>query len=131
MASLAACLPTLVWWACHRPNRRWWRFTGWWALAVALAVAWWVGALLLLGRVSPVPGLHRVLRGHHAVDLADRGVARDLGTDPVRGAHVHRGLELVTQPVMVLATTLVAAGGLAGLALRSMPARGRLIRDAC
>ncbi len=34
---------------------------------------------------------------------------------------------LVTQPAMVLATTLVAAGGLAGLALRSMPARGRLV----
>ncbi|MFY9491856.1 MAG: alpha-(1-_3)-arabinofuranosyltransferase family protein, partial [Mycobacterium sp.] len=42
VASLAACLPALIWWACHRPNRLWWRFTGWWALASALAVAWWV-----------------------------------------------------------------------------------------
>ena len=33
----------------------------------------------------------------------------------------------MTQPVLVLATALVAAGGMAGLALRSMPARGRLV----
>ena len=31
------------------------------------------------------------------------------------------GSSLVTQPMAILATTLVAAGGLAGLALRSMP----------
>jgi arabinofuranan 3-O-arabinosyltransferase len=53
VASLAACLPAIIWWACHRPNRLWWRFTAWWALASALAVAWWVIALVLLGRVSP------------------------------------------------------------------------------
>ena len=53
VASLAACLPAIIWWACHRPNRLWWRFTGWWLLASALAVTWWVGALVLLGRISP------------------------------------------------------------------------------
>ncbi|MDZ4266840.1 MAG: alpha-(1-_3)-arabinofuranosyltransferase family protein, partial [Mycobacterium sp.] len=37
------------------------------------------------------------------------------------------GASLVTGSVAVLATTLVAAAGLAGLALRSMPAKGRLI----
>jgi len=26
---LAGCLPAVIWWACHRPNRRWWRYTGW------------------------------------------------------------------------------------------------------
>ncbi len=128
VASLAACLPALVWWACHRPNRLWWRFTGWWALTVALAVAWWAGALLLLGRVSPPfldfiessgvttqwTSLTEVLRGTSA-------------WTPFVAPTATAASELVTQPVMVLATTLVAAGGLAGLALRSMPARGRLI----
>lgn len=128
VASLAACLPAIVWWACHRPNRLWWRFTGWWALATALAVTWWAGALLLLGRVSPPfldfiessgvttqwTSLTEVLRGTSA-------------WTPFVAPNATAASSLVTQPVMVLATTLVAAGGLAGLALRSMPARGRLI----
>src|SRR4029079_4194597 len=27
VATLTGCLPALVWWACHRPNRLWLRFT--------------------------------------------------------------------------------------------------------
>ena len=128
VASLAACLPAVIWWACHRPNRRWWRFTGWWLLASALAVAWWVVALVLLGRVSPAfldfiessgvttqwTSLIEVLRGTSA-------------WTPYVAPNATAASSLVTQPVAVLATTLVAAGGLAGLALRSMPARGRLV----
>ncbi|MCB0930956.1 MAG: DUF3367 domain-containing protein [Mycobacterium sp.] len=128
VASLAACLPAVIWWACHRPNRLWWRFTGWWLIASALAVAWWVGALVLLGRISPPfldfiessgvttqwTSLSEVLRGTSA-------------WTPFVAPTATAGSTLVTQPVMILATTLVAAGGLAGLALRSMPARGRLV----
>ena len=128
VASLAACLPALIWWACHRPNRRWCRFTGWWALACALAVAWWAGALVLLGRVSPPfldfiessgvttqwTSLTEVLRGTSA-------------WTPFVAPNSTAAASLVTQPAMILATVLVAAGGLAGLALRSMPARGRLV----
>ena len=128
VASLAACLPALIWWACHRPNRRWWRFTGWWALSCALAVAWWAGALVLLGRVSPPfldfiessgvttqwTSLTEVLRGTSA-------------WTPFVAPTSTAAASLVTQPAMILATVLVAAGGLAGLALRSMPARGRLV----
>ncbi|MBU3706542.1 MAG: DUF3367 domain-containing protein [Mycobacterium sp.] len=128
VASLAACLPALIWWAAHRPNRRWWRFTGWWLVASALAVAWWAVALVLLGRVSPPfldfiessgvttqwTSLIEVLRGTSA-------------WTPFVAPGSTAAASLVTQPAMVLATTLVAAGGLAGLALRSMPARGRLV----
>lgn len=53
VATFTACLPALIWWACHRPNRHWLRFSGWWLLASALAVTWWVVALLSLGRISP------------------------------------------------------------------------------
>ncbi|MDO3638653.1 alpha-(1-_3)-arabinofuranosyltransferase domain-containing protein, partial [Mycolicibacterium arseniciresistens] len=53
VATLTGCLAALIWWACHRPNRRWWRFTAWWFGCAALAVAWWVVPLLLLGRISP------------------------------------------------------------------------------
>jgi len=128
VASLAACLPALIWWACHRPNRRWWRFTGWWALASALAVTWWAVALVMLGRVSPPfldfiesagvttqwTSLTEVLRGTSA-------------WTPFVAPTATAASSLVTQPVMVLGTALVAAAGLAGLALRSMPARGRLV----
>ena len=127
VASLAACLPAVIWWACHRPNRLWWRFSAWWVLASALAVAWWAAALVLLGRISPPfldfiessgvttqwTSLIEVLRGTSA-------------WTPFVAPTATAASSLVTQPVMVLATTLVAAGGLAGLALRSMPARGRL-----
>lgn len=37
IATLAGCLPAVIWWACHRPNRLWWRYTAWWLLAMALA----------------------------------------------------------------------------------------------
>jgi len=128
VASLAGCLPAVIWWACHRPNRRWWRFTGWWALASVLAVTWWVVALLLLGRISP-PFLDfiessGVTTQWTSLTEALRGTS---AWTPFVAPTATAASSLVTQPAMVLATTLVAAGGLAGLALRSMPARGRLI----
>ena len=128
VASLAGCLPAVIWWACHRPNRRWWRFTGWWALASALAVTWWFVALVMLGRISP-PFLDfiessGVTTQWTSLTEALRGTS---AWTPFVAPTATAASSLVTQPVMVLATTLVAAGGLAGLALRTMPARGRLI----
>jgi arabinofuranan 3-O-arabinosyltransferase len=128
VATLTACLVAVIWWAAHRPNRVWWRFTGWWALCGVLAVTWWVIALFMLGRVSPPfldfiessgvttqwLSLVEVLRGTYS-------------WTPFVAPDATAGASLVTGSVAVLATTLVAAAGLAGLALRSMPARGRLV----
>ena len=128
VATLTGCLAALIWWACHRPNRLWLRFTGWWALCLVLALTWWVVALVLLGRISPQfldfiessgvttqwMSLTEVLRGTYA-------------WTPFVAPNATAGASLVTGTVAVLATTLVAAAGLAGLAMRSMPARGRLI----
>ena len=114
--------------ACHRPNRLWWRFTGWWALCLVLAVLWWVVALVLLGRISP-PFLDFIESS--GVTTQWTSLTEMLrGTDswtPFVAPNATAGASLVTGSVAVLATTLVAAAGLAGLALRSMPARGRLI----
>ena len=33
VATLLACLPAIIWWACHRPDGRWWKFSGWWLAA--------------------------------------------------------------------------------------------------
>ena len=128
VATLAGCLPAVIWWACHRPNRRWWRFTAWWALASVLAVTWWVVALILLGRISP-PFLDFIESSGATTQWTSltetlRGTS---AWTPFVAPTATAASSLVTQPVMVLATTLVAAGGLAGLALGSMPARGRLI----
>jgi arabinofuranan 3-O-arabinosyltransferase len=127
VATLTACLVAVVWWAAHRPNRLWWRFTGWWALCSALAVTWWVVALVMLGRISP-PFLDFIeSSGVTTQWLSLLEVLR--GTDswtPFVAPNATAGTSLVTGSVAVLATTLVAAAGLAGLCLRSMPARGRL-----
>ena len=61
------------------------------------------------------------------MDVADRDAARHRRLDTVRRAQRHRGHLAGDGVVAVLATTLVAAAGMAGLAMRTMPARGRLI----
>ncbi|WP_211372286.1 DUF3367 domain-containing protein [Mycolicibacterium grossiae] len=128
VATLTGCLAAVLWWATHRPNRLWWRFTGWWALCTALAVTWWVVALLLLGRVSP-PFLDFIeSSGVTTQWLSLTEVLRGTYSwTPFVAPTATAGASLVTGSVAVLATTLVAAAGLAGLAMRTMPARGRLI----
>ena len=128
VATLTGCLAAVIWLACHRPNRLWWRFTAWWLACAVLAVAWWVVALVLLGRVSP-PFLDFIESS--GVTTRWMSLTEMLrGTDawtPFVAPNATAGASLVTGSVAVLATTLVAAAGLAGLAMRSMPARGRLI----
>ncbi|MCV7162179.1 DUF3367 domain-containing protein [Mycolicibacterium brisbanense] len=128
VATLTGCLAALIWWACHRPNKVWLRFTAWWFGCTALAVTWWVIALVMLGRISP-PFLDFIESS--GVTTQWTSLTEMLrGTDswtPFVAPNATAAASLVTSTVAVLATTLVAAAGLAGLALRSMPARGRLI----
>ncbi|MGV0627783.1 alpha-(1-_3)-arabinofuranosyltransferase domain-containing protein [Mycolicibacter minnesotensis] len=131
VATLAGCLPAMIWWLCHRPNRRWWQFTGWWLLSLTLAVTWWLVALLLLGQVSP-PFLDFI----ESAGVTTRWTSL---TEMLRGTHswtpfvapnATAGAPLVTRPVLILGTCLVAAGGLAGLtglAWRRLPGAGRLV----
>lgn len=128
VATLSACLCAAVWLLCHRPNRTWWRFVAWWLPCVALAVTWWVVALLHLGRISP-PFLDFIeSSGVTTQWMSLTEMLRGTGAwTPYVAPTATAGAQLVTGSVAVLATTLVAAGGLAGLALTRMPARGRLI----
>jgi arabinofuranan 3-O-arabinosyltransferase len=128
VATLTGCLAAVIWWACHRPNRLWLRFTAWWAVCSALAVAWWVIALVLLGRISP-PFLDFIESSGVTTQWMSltemlRGTA---SWTPFVAPSATAGTSLVTGSMAVLATTLVAAAGLAGLAMRSMPFRGRLV----
>lgn len=128
VATLTGCLPAIIWWACHRPNRQWLRFSGWWLLSSVLAVLWWAVALVLLGRISP-PFLDFIESSGVTTQWASL-TEMLRGTDswtPFVAPTATAGASLVTGPAAILATTLVAAAGLAGLASRSMPARGRLV----
>ena len=128
IATLAGCLPAAIWWACHRPNRSWWRYTAWSLLTFTLAILWWVVALVLLRNVSP-PFLDFIESSGVTTQWSSL-VEMLRGTDswtPFVAPNATAGAPLVTGSVAVLGTCLVAAAGLAGLASRDMPARGRLV----
>ncbi|GBG38062.1 membrane protein [Mycobacterium montefiorense] len=128
IATLAGCLPAVIWWACHRPNRLWRRYTAWWLLSLVLAMLWWVVALVLLRNVSP-PFLDFIESSGVTTQWASL-VEMLRGTDswtPFVAPTATAGAPLVTGSAAILATCLVAAAGLAGLASRGMPARGRLV----
>ncbi|WP_155763921.1 alpha-(1-_3)-arabinofuranosyltransferase [Mycobacterium asiaticum] len=128
IATIAGCLPAVIWLACHRPNRRWRRYAGWLLLAGAIAVLWWVVALSQLRGVSPpfldfIESSGVTTRWSSLVELLR-------GTDswtPFVAPNATAGAPLVTGTVAILGTCLVAAAGLAGLASAGMPARGRLV----
>ncbi|MGZ4528048.1 MAG: alpha-(1-_3)-arabinofuranosyltransferase domain-containing protein [Mycobacterium sp.] len=128
IATLAGCLPAVIWWACHRPNRLWRRYTAWWLLALSLAMLWWVVALALLRAISP-PFLDFIESSGVTTQWSSlTEILR--GTEswtPFVAPTATAGAPLVTGSAAILATCLVAAAGLAGLASRGMPARGRLV----
>ena len=128
VATLTGCLAAVIWLLSHRPNRLWLRFTAWWLSCAVLAVLWWVVALFMLGRISP-PFLDFIESS--GVTTQWMSLTEMLrGTDawtPFVAPTATAGASLVTGSVAVLATTLIAAAGMAGLAMRTMPARIRLI----
>lgn len=128
IATLAGCLPAVIWWACHRPNRLWWRYTGWWLLALSLATLWWVVALVMLRAISP-PFLDFIESSGVTTEWSSlTEILR--GTDswtPFVAPTATAGSPLVIGSAAILGTSLVAAAGLAGLASPAMPARGRLV----
>ncbi len=128
IATLAGCLPAVIWWASHRPNRLWWRYTAWWVLALCLATLWWIVALVCLRHVSP-PFLDFIESSGVTTQWSSlTEILR--GTDswtPFVAPTATAGAPLVTGSAAILGTCLVAAAGLAGLASPGMPARGRLV----
>jgi len=99
--------------------------------ALLLAAAWWAGPLLLQGAYS-LPFLDWIETGAVTTRPTSllstlRGTSHWLPYLAVDGRPWWRsGWLLVTSPVVVLDTAVVAALGLAGLATRGMPARRRL-----
>ena len=129
VATLAALGVAALWWLLHSPrDRRWWRFGAWTAAGLTLACAWWVVPLLILSRVSP-PFLDyiessRVTTQWTSLTEVLRGAS---SWTPFVSPERVAGAVLVTQPAAALATGTIAAAGLAGLCMRHMPFRGRLV----
>ena len=127
VATAAACLVGVVWILCHRPNRRWLIFSGWWTGFLVLATLWWIVPLLLLGKVSP-PFLDYIESSGTTTQWASLAeILRGTSSwTPFVSPERVAGAVLVTQPAAVVATGVIAAAGVVGLAMRSMPGRGRL-----
>ncbi|GIE94364.1 alpha-(1-_3)-arabinofuranosyltransferase domain-containing protein [Paractinoplanes rishiriensis] len=103
-----------------------------WGIAVALATAWWVAPLLLLGRFSPpfldyIETAGTTTRPTDAVSTL-RGASHWLAyLSGVYGPGWPAGWQLATGTTFVLATVAVAGFGIAGLCRRGMPHRRFLI----
>ncbi len=108
------------------------RLLGWWCLGVALASAWWLVPLLLLGRYSP-PFLDFIETS--VATTSSTGWANSVrGTDHWLawatlgdrawwpGAH-----EVASTPLLIAVGALVSALGLLGLCHPRMPLRGPLL----
>ena len=123
----AAVLPLAAWWILTRfTGRARWILAGWWSAAVVAATLWWALPLLILGRYSP-PFLDwiesaSVTTSITAPDTVLRGTSQWVAYIADGGGPVWpSGWGLVTQPLLILATGILATIGVAGLALRSTP----------
>ena len=116
-------------------TRRWsWsllRLAMGWAAAVVVVSAWWMAPLLVLGRHS-APFLQWIEDASVTTSTASpfealRGTSAWLGFLATSNGPSWPGAWLlVTQPLLIVATTSVAVFGLVGIALRRTPHRGFL-----
>ena len=127
-ATMMACLPAFV----LLIYRFAWKPLAGWLLGVAVASAWWIGPLLVLGRYSPpftdfIESAYVTTRWTNLAEVLRGTTSWAPFVDTERTA----GHLLVAEPVFVLFTLAVAALGLAGLALRGMPWRGYFVVLLC
>ncbi len=116
-------LPLAVIWLLTRqpgPRRR--SLMGWWVICVVLACFWWSVATVLQGKYGynylPYTETATITTSTGSVFDALRGTSFWQNFDDVGGPLIPGGWTLVTSWVAIVATTLVTALGLAGLARR-------------
>ncbi len=126
-----AVLPLALWWLLTLepgPRRR--QLLAWWSGLTVMAILWWLIPLVVLGRYSP-PFLDWIESSEFTTSITDpttvlRGADHWLAY--LGNASMWRtGWMLATEPPFILATALVAAAGMAGLAMRSLPHRAFLV----
>ena len=114
-------LATRVWTWAHA------RLVAWWCASVAAAVVWWVLPLLLLGRYS-LPFVDYVESATNTTSPTSlfqvlRGTNQWVAYVVSGTSWWPSGFLLVDNPVLMIATGLVAAVALAGLARSGLPER--------
>lgn len=122
----------LLWLATLQPVRCRATAIAAWCGAVALATAWWLVPLLVLGRYSP-PFLDYIETAQNTTSVTDaattlRGASYWVAylASPF-GPTIPSGARLANEAVLVAATLAVAALGVLGLSRRGMPHRRFLI----
>ncbi|MEH1028079.1 alpha-(1-_3)-arabinofuranosyltransferase [Micromonospora profundi] len=131
--AVAAVVPlALLWLATLTPVRRRVTALAAWCGAVALATAWWLIPLLVLGRYSP-PFLDYIETARNTTSVTDavttlRGASYWVAylASPF-GATIPSGERLANETLLIVATLVVAALGVLGLSRRGMPHRRFLI----
>ncbi|HET9021721.1 MAG TPA: alpha-(1-_3)-arabinofuranosyltransferase family protein [Ornithinibacter sp.] len=126
---LAAVLPAVLWLVTRRWSRAWLRLVVWWGFAVVAATLWWTVPLVTLGQYSP-PFLDYIESAGFTTSTTSlvetvRGTAdwvAYLGVESTRAGHA-----LLTAPLLVLMTVLLAILGLVGLTWRGTPERVWLV----
>lgn len=120
-ATILAAVPAGLWLVTRH---RWWRaaLTWWWAGLTAAAAAWWLIPLLLLGRFSPpflnwIENAAVVAKPVGLLDLI-KGTTHWLGHVVVLGGPWWpAGWAIASTPSIIVASSLIGALGLAGLAV--------------
>ncbi|MFC4146839.1 alpha-(1-_3)-arabinofuranosyltransferase [Micromonospora mangrovi] len=122
----------LLWLATLRPVRRRITALAAWCGAVALATAWWLVPLLVLGRYSP-PFLDYIESSRFTTSVTDavtvlRGASYWVAylSGPF-GPTLPAGAQLATDRMLVVATMVVALLGVGGLSRPGMPHRRFLV----
>lgn len=131
VASGVVLVLPFLWLLTRRPLRPHLVVLGGWLLAVAAAILWWLGPLILLGRYSP-PFLDWIENAAVTTNFAAPFEALR-GTTPwlnylmeSGGPSWPAGWQLVTQPILIVITAFVAGLGLAGLSRTPVRVRGFL-----
>ncbi len=127
-ATAAVLVLPAMWLVTRTPGPRRRALIGWWALAVVMATAWWAVPLVLQGRYGlPFADYTETARITTATTSAVevlRGTSNWVGYLVVGGRPWLQGAwSLITLPAAVVATALLTALGLGGLARKDMPER--------
>lgn len=128
VSTAAACIPAglmLLFFGFTGPRRgRAWAMLGGWLAACAVVSVWWIVPLLLLGKYSP-PFTDYIESSGVTTRWLSLGETLRGTTSWTPFVSFERvgGNALVAEPILIYATLAVAAIGLLGLVMRSLPLR--------